>query len=38
MNNEKTKKKKAHELIDSLNEKQIDKLIQLIRGILGKVI
>lgn len=34
----KTKKQKLHDLIDSLNEKQIDKLIQLIRGILGKVI
>jgi hypothetical protein len=38
MDNERTKKQKLHRLIDSLNEKQIDKLIQLIRGILGKVI
>lgn len=34
----KTKKQKLHDLIDLLNEKQIDKLIQLIRGVLGKVI
>lgn len=36
LQNEKTKKKRLHELIDRLNPQQIEKLIELIRGILGE--
>ncbi len=37
MNNEE-KRKALHKLIDELDDKQISKFIQLIRGILGKAI
>lgn len=37
-NGEETKRQKLHEFIDLLDTKQINKLIQLIRGIWGKVV
>lgn len=38
MNNTEEKRKSLHTMIDTMDETQIEKLYQLIRGILGKAI